>query len=468
MPWSRCSRRGRTAFGFAQLLLWPALAWAQTAPAGEPLYLEVFINGQPTGLIANFVQRPGQRLAITVTELAELRIRSDRVPVDPNGLVDLDRYSGLSYQYDHVQQTIRIEISDQGRTPFVVDTAVRREARPTDADTTGAVMNYTLFGSTNAEPRDFAATWRLRPSFSAGFDARAFGPFGVFSQSALINSVTTTTHGARLESTWSYSNADSLTTYRAGDVISGGLSWTRSVRLGGFQVQRNFGLRPDLVTLPMPQYSGSAALPSTIDVFVNNVRGYSGTVPAGPFQIQNLPVMSGAGNQSIVVQDALGRQTVINQPFYSSSKMLAGGLLDFSVESGFTRREYGVRSDVYDKSASASGSLRYGLNDWLTLEGHAEGSSSLANGGAGVNLLLASWGVASLAVAGSRGDGNANGGLVAASLELGTRQVIRSTPAPSGRRPAISTWHRCRRPHLSCPASRCCRRARRAPSISWR
>ena len=280
-------------------------------------------------------------------------------------------------------------------------------------------MNYTLFGSTNAEPRDFAATWRLRPSFSAGFDARAFGPFGVFSQSALINSVSTTTQGARLKSTWSYSNADSLTTYRAGDVISGGLSWTRSVRLGGFQVQRNFGLRPDLVTLPMPQYSGSAALPSTIDVFVNNVRGYSGTVPAGPFQIQNLPVMSGAGSQSIVVQDALGRQTVVNQPFYASSKMLARGLLDFSVESGFTRREYGVRSDVYDKSASASGSLRYGLNDWLTLEGHAEGSSSLANGGAGVNLLLASWGVASLAVAGSRGDGNANGGLVAASLELG-------------------------------------------------
>ena len=141
MPWSRCSRRGRAAHGIAQLLLWPALAWAQVAPAGEPLYLEVFINGQPTGLIANFVQRPGQRLAITVTELAELRIRSDRVAVDPNGLVDLDRYSGLSYQYDHVEQTIRIEISDQGRMPFVVDTSVRREARPTDTDATGAVTH---------------------------------------------------------------------------------------------------------------------------------------------------------------------------------------------------------------------------------------------------------------------------------------------------------------------------------------
>lgn len=419
MLWSRCSHRVRAGLAMAQFVLWPGLTWAQAMPVGDPLYLEVYINGQATGLIANFVQRPEQRLAITVTELAELRIKSDRVPVDPNGLVDLDRCSGLSYQYDQVQQTVRIEISDQGRAPFVVDTRVRREAKPTDVDTMGAVVNYTLFGSANADPRNYVAGWQTQSNFSAGFDARAFGSFGVFSQSGLMNSaISSVTHSVRLESTWSYSDTDSLTTYRAGDVVSGGLSWTRSVRLGGVQVQRNFGLRPDLVTLPMPQYSGSAALPSTVDVFVNNVRGYSGTVPAGPFQIQNLPVMSGAGNQSIVVQDALGRQTVINQPYYSSSKMLAAGLLDYSVESGFTRREFGVSSDAYDKSASASGSLRYGLNDWLTLEGHAEGSSSLGNGGAGVNMLLATWGVASVAVAASRGDG-ANGGLAAASLELG-------------------------------------------------
>ena len=64
-------------------------------PVGEPLYLEVFINGQPTGLIANFVQLPAQRLAIAVTELAELRIRYDRLPVDSDGLVDLDQCSGI-------------------------------------------------------------------------------------------------------------------------------------------------------------------------------------------------------------------------------------------------------------------------------------------------------------------------------------------------------------------------------------
>ena len=161
---------------------------------------------------------------------------------------------------------------------------------PLDADTTGAVVNYTLFGSAIADQSDFGAAWRTRSNFSAAFDGRAFGPFGVFSQSGLMNNaISPATQSVRLESTWCYSDTESLRTYRAGDIVSGGLSWTRSVRLGGVQVQRNFGLRPDLVTLPMPQYSASAALPSTVDIFVNNVRGYSGAVAPGPFQIPESP-----------------------------------------------------------------------------------------------------------------------------------------------------------------------------------
>jgi outer membrane usher protein len=403
MPWSHRRRLAKAVMAVMQLVACTTLAVAQTGPAGEPLYLEVFINGQPTGLIANFVLRPEQRLAITVTELTELRIKTDRLPVAPDGLVDLDQCTGLNYRYNQIQQIVRIEVTDQGRQPFVIDTRPHAETKAADPQTPGAVVNYTLFGSSSGDPRNYLTASQLQSNFSAGFDARAFSQYGVFSQSGLVNSaIAAGAQSVRLDSAWNYSDRDSLITYRAGDVISSGLSWTRSLRLGGMQVQRNFALRPDLVTLPMPQYSGSAALPSTVDIFVNNIKGYSGTVPAGPFQIQNLPVISGAGNQSIVVQDALGRQTVVNQPFYSSARMLAAGLFDFSVETGFARQDYGVSSNDYDKSPAATGSLRYGLNDWLTFEGHAETTGSFLNSGAGVNVLLASWGVATLAVAGRR------------------------------------------------------------------
>ena len=100
--------------------------------------------------------------------------------------------------------------------------------------------------------------------------------------------------------------------YRAGDFINDGLSWTRPVRLGGAQVKSDFALRPDLVTMPLPLVSGTVAVPSTVDVLVNGDRVFSQQVQPGPFQIPQLPVVSGASTISMAVTNALGRQVLQN------------------------------------------------------------------------------------------------------------------------------------------------------------
>src|SRR5436305_8189320 len=131
---------------------------------------------------------------------------------------------------------------------------------------------------------------------NASIDARLFGPYGTLSQTAILGSTLAREADAlRLDTTWAYSDPESMKTYRAGDVISGGLAWTRPIRLGGAQMQRNFALRPDLVTMPLPTFSGTAAVPSTVDVYVNNVRTLSQPVGPGPYQISNLPTLAGAG-----------------------------------------------------------------------------------------------------------------------------------------------------------------------------
>src|SRR6202021_1988287 len=94
----------------------------------------------------------------------------------------------------------------------------------------------------------------------------------------------------RLDSAFTYSDPDALLTARAGDVISGGLAWTRPIRLGGLQLQRDFTLRADLATQPVPVISGSAAVPSTVDVFLNNIKAFSQNIGTGPYQIVNLPM----------------------------------------------------------------------------------------------------------------------------------------------------------------------------------
>jgi outer membrane usher protein len=71
--------------------------------------------------------------------------------------------------------------------------------------------------------------------------------------------------------------------------------------------------------------SGTATVPSTVDVFVNNSLVTSSQLPPGPFVIDRLPTMSGTGDVSVVVRDALGREQVVTQTFYSSTTLLAGG-----------------------------------------------------------------------------------------------------------------------------------------------
>src|SRR5262249_2706353 len=182
----------------------------------------------------------------------------------------------------------------------------------------------------------------------------------------------------RLDTTWSYSDPGTAVTYRAGDAISGALPWTRSIRLGGVQVQRNFALRPDLVTLPLPSTAGSAAVASTVDVYLNNVKTYSQDVGTGPYQINNLP-MAGGGTARIVVQDASGKTVETTMPFYSSPRLLRDGVLDFSLEAGLPRLNYGTQSFSYVRDPVGSASSRWGMFDWLALEGHAEGGDGLPN-----------------------------------------------------------------------------------------
>ncbi|MBW6424946.1 fimbria/pilus outer membrane usher protein [Rhizobium sp. XQZ8] len=193
-----------------------------------------------------------------------------------------------------------------------------------------------------------------------------------------------------------------MPTYQVGDLITGGLAWTRPVRLGGVQIRRNFGLRSDLVTMPLPEVSGTAAVPSTVDLYVNSTRRSSHEVPAGPFSISDIPAVSGDATARLVVRDALGRETVTETPLFASADLLAPGLIDYSAEIGFARRNYGLESFNYDERPFGMASARYGLTDRLTLEAHAEAGLDFLNGGAGAAFALGTLGIGTAAVAGSR------------------------------------------------------------------
>jgi outer membrane usher protein len=368
------------------------------------LQLEVIINDVPAKVIGSFTQFADGRIGATAEELESLGLLPGR-DRRSSEIVMLDQISTLRYEYQERTQRILINVSDAGRKPQVLDLSNRANARPPPAQAGwGSVLNYDVLNSSSSSQN-------LRSLYFTGtsltLNARAFSPFGTIEQSAIARAGPQQhTDFIRLNSSYRYSDPERLISYGAGDVISGGLAWSRPIRIGGLQAQSNFALRPDLITAPLPTLGGSAALPSTVDVYVNNVKTFSQDIAAGPFSVSNVPLITGAGNAELVIRDSAGHETRSTTPFYASGSLLAPGLMSWSVEAGLPRIAYGSTMDAYVGSPVGSATLRRGIYDGLTVEAHAEAGGGIGNGGVGAVFRTGTVGVATIAFSASTSGGS--------------------------------------------------------------
>ncbi len=219
----------------------------------------------------------------------------------------------------------------------------------------------------------------------------------------------------RLESTWTTDFPAQLASLRIGDAIGVPGAWGRALRFGGFQYATNFGTQPGFVTFPEIAANGQAALPSTVDVFVNNALVAQRNVPPGPFSITNVPTVTGGGQVQLVVRDLFGREQVITRPFYASTDLLAPGLAQFAYEAGFERDNFGIESSDYGPAFGAV-TYRRGISNELTLEARGEAARDRATAGVAATWLWRGVGVVSGAVAGS-GSRDGGGSLASVGFE---------------------------------------------------
>jgi outer membrane usher protein len=351
---------------------------AMSAIHAIDLYLDVTLNGASRGLI-HFGYRD-HALWASHTTLHELGI------VFPSGGADpmrLDSLKGLHIAYDQQNQAVTLVAplkSLRLSTKMLVDetpSAAHASAAP------GILLNYNLFGTQSQGGIG---------SLSAYSEFRAFNGFGTFSSTGLSQMTTgtgpATDRTSRLDTSWSTSFPGNLLTLRIGDTLTAATSWSRATRIGGIQFGTNFALQPYLVTTPLAQFLGSATLPSQVELYVNGIKRYSGDVAAGPFQLNSVPGISGAGNAQVVLTNALGQVSNYSFSLYNAEQLLQKGLADWSVELGAVRENYGLQSFDYGGEPVASGTFRYGVNNHLTVETHAECTSGLANAGIGGAVLL--------------------------------------------------------------------------------
>lgn len=365
--------------------------------ASAALHLEIFLNGRDAKTIAEVFRGADGGFSARRSELRQAGLIAPAGPADE--IVRFDALPGLAYRYDEPTQSIYFEAPDSLLAPHVY--AIGKRDDPVGAATSayGAVLNYDAYASTAASLQGHQVAFG---GGSLTLDGRAFSPFGVLSSSGVFGTTIASPRSAlRLDTGFTYFDEDRFLTYRAGDFVNSSLSWTRPIRMGGLQISHDYTMRPDLVTAPLANVSGSAAVPSSVDVYINDFKIFTQDVDPGPYRIESLPIVGGNGEATLVTHDVNGAQTTQSVPFFSSTLLLSSGTYDFSAESGYARTYYGEQSFSYAPQPIGSASLRAGLTDWATLEAHTEDGAGLVNGGAGLVLNAFQRGVVEAALAGS-------------------------------------------------------------------
>ena len=391
----------------------PTAQAVQPAHDAQELFLDVTLNRVRTGKLARFEVR-NEGLWTDAATLQDLGIHWSSRSRDDHEMVALSAIAGL--QVDYNAQTQRIQLTAPlamlNAPAARIDVPPTRAARANPEDQLrGLVVNYDLYGQHLSSGSSGGST-----TLSAFSDMRLMGVASGNLNNTMI-SRTTLAHSSmdgsqqqsgtvRMDTFWQRNFQDSMLTLTVGDTATSGLNWTRSTRIGGIRLSRNFALQPYRVTTPLAMVQGDATLPSTVDLDLNGLRQSTQQVLPGQFTLGNIPTLNGLGEAQMVITDINGQQRTINMALYGASQLLQAGLSDWSVELGSVRRDYGLRSFSYGNCPVASASGRYGVNDRLTVEAHGEGNGDLQMLGAGAHWLLGSQlGVLSASAAASTYDG---------------------------------------------------------------
>ena len=369
----------------SMLMLNPSISLAEGTPFDiEEVFLDVFINDQRKDTV--LLLRNEGRLFAGVKDLQLWRLRlPDINPLTFYGddFYALDALRGLTFKLDESTQSLAMQVPPRLFEATLLNGQEIDFSAPSPASP-GGFINYSL-SANHAEGLT---------NSTGSLDLSGFGSWGSAQTRILGLDLNNQARAIRLESTWTRDKPMELTRLRFGDAISGASSWGGVVRFGGIQWVTDFSLQPGFMTSPRPEISGESALPSTVELYVDNLLRMRREVPSGPFTIQDLPVINGQGDAQLVVRDILGREQVITKPFFTSSRLLKQGLQSYSYELGFVRRNFGIDSNNYGR-LMAVGTHRLGFTEKFTGEVHGELLGNQQSVGLGGVLLSPAAGILS-------------------------------------------------------------------------
>ena len=364
------------------------------AQAQAPQVVEVMLNGEAKGTLL-LLERDGDLL------VAEEDARGWRLRAAPAAAAQFAGRSFVSLRALAVRVVsfdrsgLRVELAADAGAFVASSVSAAVADYPASAAGIGGFANYDLLATRAAG----------NSAVDGAFEFGAFSPLGVathqFVLRSLWNDGDAPRRYERVNTSFRRDWIDALLTFELGDAVSVPGATGRALRFGGVALRSNFALRPGFVRQPLPPFGAETALPSTVEIYVQNQLRSVSQVPAGPFTIDNVPVILGAGQARMVIRDALGREQVITSSFYAAGGLLRPGLREMAFAAGRLRSADSRAGPDYGNDY-ASALWRQGVTDSLTLEARGEyeaGRTRLVSSAAVIGLP---WGELEAALAGAR------------------------------------------------------------------
>ncbi|HMH11595.1 MAG TPA: fimbria/pilus outer membrane usher protein [Edaphobacter sp.] len=344
----------------------------------QELVAGVTINGHSVSDEARLV-RSGQRFYATAAEFADWRLRLPRKPAlhfEDDLLYQLDTVDAASCVFDEEHQVLILSVAPAG----FAETQMRghdSKLQGTEAAEPGLFLNHDLELTRTSTGTALASLNEI------GF----FSKLGVLTTRFVGQDLTKAVMPFRLDTQFVRDYPERMTSLTIGDSVSAVSPWALQVYYSGVRWASKFSTQPSFISYALPSLSGQVTQPSVVDTYINDVKTLSQPVDTGPFSIQDIPVVTGQGDITMVVTDVLGRSQIVTQSYLRATQLLRKGLNAYTYEGGTLRYGYGTAKSGYT-SAFLAGTHSRGLTDSLTLDLRGELQGSQQTGGMGVSYGL--------------------------------------------------------------------------------
>ena len=277
----------------------------------------------------------------------------------------------ITYVLDEQALALRLTVLPTLLSPTVLDLQPSRPLGILDSQEASAFVNYALNWRDMQHLEGFGEA-----GVSLGGDL-LFSSFALNPEGSFVRGFTNVTFDER----------DHLRRWVLGDDVAITDALGGGAVFGGISVSREFRLDPYMIRSPTLRFSGAVLSPSTLDIYVNDIRVRREQVPPGPFDLRNLLGFPGRGSMSVVIRDSFGREEEIALPYYLSTGLLAPGLSEYRYQMGLRRDHLATASWAYGPPAFL-GRHRLGLTDALTAGLRLEATPALMSGGPTVTAGL--------------------------------------------------------------------------------